>query len=294
MEQAIMKGVIIVNGSMNVSSNKVTRLLEEAKNLNIGLEVVPSFGQLAKIENNDIVLDRRISDADFVIYQDKDLYLATMIDKMGIPLFSDHIFMRLCDDKMLTNIELANLGFRMPKTVSSPLVFTDKPNLQFLDHLTSELSFPMVGKENFSSLGMGVYLLHNFDELKDFYMARFSKPLQFQEYIASSYGRSIRVLALDGKILGSIERYNDNDFRSNYKNHGSAKKIELSEKYRLFAMKIIEKLKINYAGIDILYGENDEPVLCEINSNAFFEEFEHATGINVAKEYLEMILRKLR
>ena len=52
-----MKGVIIVNGSMNVSSNKVRRLIEEAQNLNIELEVVPSYGQLAKIENNIIKMN---------------------------------------------------------------------------------------------------------------------------------------------------------------------------------------------------------------------------------------------
>ena len=45
--------------------------------------------------------------------------------------------------------------------------------------------------------------------------------------------------------------------------------------------------------VDFMFLETGEPILCEINSNAFFEEFEKVTGINVAKEYALMIKRKI-
>ena len=73
----------------------------------------------------------------------------------------------------------------------------------------------------------------------------------------------------------------------------SSEKIENSEKYVSFAKKIAEKFKIEYAGIDLLDGENGEPVLCEINSNAFFEEFEKTTKLNVAQAVAKMIKRKI-
>ena len=60
-----------------------------------------------------------------------------------------------------------------------------------------------------------------------------------------------------------------------------------------FASNIVQKLDILYAGIDLLYDENDEPVLCEINSNAFFEEFEKVTGIDVAKLYVDMVIKEV-
>ena len=34
-------------------------------------------------------------------------------------------------------------------------------------------------------------------------------------------------------------------------------------------------------------------MVCEVNSNAFFMEFERVTGINVAGEYADLILEKL-
>ena len=52
-------------------------------------------------------------------------------------------------------------------------------------------------------------------------------------------------------------------------------------------------MHIEYAGIDLLFGENDEPILCEINSNAFFEEFEKVTGINAAAAFAEMVISKV-
>ena len=48
-------------------------------------------------------------------------------------------------------------------------------------------------------------------------------------------------------------------------------------------------LNLDYCGVDLLYGE-DGPVLCEVNSNAFFEGLEAATGVNVAKLYAEYIV----
>jgi ribosomal protein S6--L-glutamate ligase/gamma-F420-2:alpha-L-glutamate ligase len=45
-----------------------------------------------------------------------------------------------------------------------------------------------------------------------------------------------------------------------------------------------------FSGVDLLYGENGEPVICEVNSNAFFESFEESTGINVARAYARHIL----
>ena len=46
-------------------------------------------------------------------------------------------------------------------------------------------------------------------------------------------------------------------------------------------------------GVDLLIGKNGEPVLCEVNSNAFFHLAEEVTGVNVAKSYVEHILNEM-
>ena len=55
-----------------------------------------------------------------------------------------------------------------------------------------------------------------------------------------------------------------------------------------------EILQLDYCGIDILFGDNDTPLVCEVNSNAFFEGIEGTTGVNVAREYAKHILRTIQ
>ena len=197
---------------------------------------------------------------------------------------------------MLTNIACSNRGINMPKTIAGPLFYSNEikeENLRFLDSVEKELGYPLDIKKVYGSLGTGVFLVHNKEELISLYKENCRQPLQFQEYIASSFGKSLRVLIIDKKIIGAFQRYNEVDFRSNYGNTASSKEYPLTGKYLELAEKIASEFEIEYAGIDLLFGENDEPLLCEINSNAFFEEFEKVTHINVAKLFMEMVNRKM-
>ncbi len=279
---------IIVNQFNAHNQHKLVRFFEEAQDLNLDLEVVVNDGTLAKIVDGNVVTS---INSDYVIYLDKDIYLARMLEKAGITIFPDPNFLKICDDKMYTYIALTNEGVDMPLTMSSPLVFSDslkEENYKFLDEVISTIGLPLVVKKVYGSLGRGVYLVNTKEELVELYNRFFNEPLLFQTYIKSSYGRSIRVLIIDGKIFGAFERYNPSDFRSNYGVNATSKNIILNKKYVGFVENIVQILDIKYAGIDLLYGENDNPILCEINSNAFFNEFEKVTGKNAAKAYLEM------
>ena len=289
-----MKGLIVVNQSIGHNQYKIDRFLEEGDKLGLVLDVLINNGSLAKIENGEIVLS--IPKYDFVIYLDKDIYAARILEKQGYRLFNKADFIKLCDDKMLTLIRCANEGFPIIKTLASPLVYTpelSESNLKFLDHVIDELGLPLVAKRVYGSLGEGVYLINTKDNLIDFYKSKYRDPLLFEEYISSSKGRSLRALVIDNKVIGIIERNNPSDFRSNYGNTNFSTKYENQQKCWDFAEKISQKLNIEYAGIDFLLDENEDPILCEINSNAFFEEFEKTTGINVAKLFLEMVINKV-
>ena len=290
-------GLIIVNQEKNYHvEDKISRLLVEAKQLDIELKILKNDGTLVKIdENGQIVIELlRGYKCDFIIYLDKDYYAAKMLKEAGYTLFNDPEFLKLCDDKMLTYIALTNKGIAMPKTYAAPLIYHEDSNVSygFLSRVMHDLGGEVVVKRVYGSLGEGVFYANETKELNKIYEGNYKYPLLFQEYIESSKGRSIRVIVIDNKIVGAIERYNDKDFRSNFGKTNSSKPIELSKEYRDFVLKIVSVLDIKYAGIDLLYG-NDGPILCEINSNAFFYEFEKTTGINVAKLYLEMIIKNL-
>lgn len=289
-----MYGIIIVNQELGHNEYKIKRLKEEFSKLNINLDVFVNNGTLAVIKNNNVEI--KMPKSDFVIYLDKDIYLARELEKAGYRLFNRADFIKLCDDKMLTNIALANCGIRMPKTIAGPLFYSKElteSNLTFIDDVINELGLPLVFKKVYGSLGLGVYLVHSKEEFIELYKEHCREPLQFQEYIASSRGKSIRALVIDQEIIGAFVRYNDHDFRSNFGDNADGKTLENFDKYEGFVRKIAEILQIEYAGIDLMFLEDGEPILCEINSNAFFEQFERVTGINVAKKFAEMIVRKV-
>lgn len=289
-----MNGLVIVNQELGHNKYKIERFKEEFSKHNITLDIFVNDGSLAVIREDKI--DIRLPKADFVIYLDKDIYLARELELAGYRLFNKADFIKLCDDKTLTNIYCSGHGIRMPKTIAGPLFYSAKlkeENLTFLDDVIKELGLPLVFKKVYGSLGMGVYLAKTKEELIDLYKQNCYLPVQFQEYISSSYGKSMRVLIIDEEVVGGFIRYNEDDFRSNFGTHASGKKAGNCDSYFEFARQIASILHIEYAGIDLLFGENNEPVLCEINSNAFFEEFERVTGINVAEKFVNMIIKKV-
>ena len=288
-----MNGIIIVNQNIGHNEYKIKRFKEEFAKRKIALDVFVNDGTLAEIKNNNVVIN--LPKADFVFYLDKDIYLARLLEKYGYRLFNRANFIKMCDDKMLTFIACANRGIRMPATIAGPLIYTDlkEENYRFLDKVIEELGLPMVVKKVYGSLGEGVYLVKTKEELRNLYTQIARNPVIFQKYVQTSFGQSVRVLIIDGKVFGSFIRKNSYDFRSNFGEDAESKVLDDPTKYEAFAQMVADKLQIEYAGIDLLAYEDGEPILCEINSNAFFEEFEKVTGLDVAKAIADMVVRKV-
>ena len=118
-------------------------------------------------------------------------------------------------------------------------------------------------------------------------------PHLYQEYIGNKFGEDIRVIVIGGKAVSSMRRKNDKDFRSNIALGGKGEKIELRKEYKDVAENCAKVLGLDYCGVDLLSGSNDEPIVCEVNSNAFFEEIENITKMNIAKAYCEYIIKKV-
>ena len=288
-----MNGIIICNQEIGHNQYKIERFKEEFSKEGIGLEVFLNDGTLAEIVDSEIKIN--LPECDFIIYLDKDIYLARMLERAGKRLFNRADFIKLCDDKVLTFIACSNMGIRMPKTFAGPLMYRElnESNYNFLTKVEKELGYPMIVKKVYGSLGEGVYLVKTPEELRKLYGEIYANPLLFQEYIPSSKGKSLRIMVIDQKVIGGFVRFNHVDFRSNFGDTADGRTLSNPEKYYGFAQEIADKLQIEYAGIDLLVGEDDNPILCEINSNAFFEEFEKVTGINVAKEVLKLIKKKM-
>lgn len=290
-----MTGLAILNAYNQSASFAYfyNRMKEELNALGVGLEQITNAEILTYIDSKGDILDSIKDKYDFVLYLDKDLYVAELLTKQGMRLFNTSEAIRLCDDKMLTHIVLANNGIDMPVTVSAPLNYIGSDSDCFLKNLVKQISFPMIAKENYGSLGKGIRLLNNWDELVSYEKEHKFVAHHYQEYIASSKGFDYRLILINGKVEAQMKRVNDNDFRSNISLGGHGEKAELPNSYIAMAEKAASIMKLDYCGIDLLSSPEGKPILCEVNSNAFLTEIEKISGKNLAKLYAEHILNSL-
>ncbi|MGM9874234.1 MAG: RimK family alpha-L-glutamate ligase [Bacilli bacterium] len=288
-----MKALIITNKTIKKSQYKIDRLIYEGRKLNIDFDIKINDGTLAFIDEQGLVNVSKIKAYSFVIYLDKDFYLASLISKAKIPIFTDGMFLHICNDKGLTYLYGLNHQIPLVKTIFAPLRFNelDESDLKILDFIEKELSYPYIMKKSFSSLGEGVYLIDNKQTAINEYKKHYKDTLIFQQFIESSVGRSLRVLIIDGQIFGAIIRRNDNDFRSNFLKGTYSEIYNLNNEEIEIINNIIKVYNIKYAGLDFLFDKNDKILLLEINSNALFYEFEKTTNKNVALEYLKMCIK---
>lgn len=67
-----------------------------------------------------------------------------------------------------------------------------------------------------------------------------------------------------------------------------------SQAYIDIAIKAAKAVNADFAGVDILQGENGEPIICEINSNAHIKNLFNCTNIDVSESILEYIASEVR
>lgn len=284
------KGLIITNGYLvaNGIKHQVSRLTEEFLKLGVEVEVKRNNELHSYIEKGNIKAN--LGHYDFVMYLDKDRYIADLLERSGYRLFNKVLSIVRCDDKMLTHITLSNSGIKMPTTISSTLCYHDDGNRDYLKDVEKTIGFPLIVKENYGSLGRQVYFVENSAELKQIEDKLIHIPHIFQEFISTSKGVDYRVIVIGHKPVAYMKRENKHSYLSNLATGGRAYKVDLPKPYLDVAVKASEILDMDYCGVDLLIGPNDEPVLSEVNSNAFFEGIEKATGINVAGCYAKYVI----
>lgn len=231
----------------------------------------------------------------FAIFWDKDVRLAKTLEAAGMKLFNSAGAIELCDDKSLTHIALMN-RVPQPKTVLIPLTFprVGYTDCTFLEKIADYLGFPFIIKQCFGSFGAGVYLARNMEEAKAALMKTAGGAAIAQQYIASSFARDIRAYVVGDKVAAAMLRHNESgDFRANVAQGGKADAYTLSEAQAALAVKTAQLLGCTFAGVDLLFGENGEMTVCEVNSNAHFAGISAATGVNIADKIIEAVAQRI-
>ncbi len=59
------------------------------------------------------------------------------------------------------------------------------------------------------------------------------------------------------------------------------------------AIEAAKILQTDFAGVDILFGDDESPILCEVNSNAHIKNISECTSIDIAGHIIDHILETL-
>lgn len=282
---------IIYNGSL--TSDKFldqARLIQEASE---------RAGVKAMIKKNyEVMMDLTTSIKDapnFVVFLDKDILLARFLKNNGIPVFNDPEVIETCDNKANQYIQLAKNRIPMPKTIIAPKVYPNFTiaNSGYYEKVLEQLTLPMIIKEGRGSFGMKVYLIETEEDFYEKVEELRGVDYVFQQFIASSRGRDIRVNIVGGEVVAAMYRHSETDFRANITNGGVAEVVELTEAQSKLAIEAAHAVGAEFAGVDLLFGEQEEPLVCEVNAAAHIRNILNVTGINVADAMVQYILRRI-
>ncbi|MDE6356186.1 MAG: RimK family alpha-L-glutamate ligase [Clostridia bacterium] len=289
------KGAIILNAYSHLKpvTSQTEKLKNEFSQLGVEISVFKngSFGLYIN-DNGEIV--NELKNYDFCVYLDKDKYSSHLLEKSGLRLFNSHAAIRACDDKMLTFALLSQNGVPVPATVAAPLRYTPSatPDEAFLTSTAKKLGYPLIIKQCYGSRGQSVYKADNFEQLKAYAVELQCTPHLYQRFIKESAGKDARVIVIGGKITAAMKRSSKTDFRSNMDLGGEGAIFTPDKEMTNLCLKVAKILNLDYCGVDVLFGK-DGYLICEVNSNAFFDGIESVTGVNVARAYARHIYNEI-
>ncbi|MGN0804207.1 MAG: RimK family alpha-L-glutamate ligase [Candidatus Coproplasma sp.] len=289
-----MKGLILKNAYMSFEEydSQAMRLKQELENLGVPTDIIRNRFYPVCVGGEVFT---NLKNYDFCIYLDKDKYVLKGLQKCGIRTFNSYNAIELCDDKMLTFLELSNHNVPLPLTIPAPLCYDESIEIDesAIDNLEQKLGYPVVVKLCYGSRGAGVFLAKDRRELIKYCNEFKCRPHLYQKFIKESFGRDLRVIVVGGKVLGGMLRQSNGDFRSNVALGGNTKPYNIDSQTAELCVKTADILGLDYCGIDLLLSENGQKYVCEVNSNAFFHGFEKTTNINVAKAYAQHIIEQM-
>ena len=193
-------------------------------------------------------------------------------------------------DKLYSQQILAASNLPVPKT----LLVKHPINLDWVD---KHLDFPVIVKTLSGSFGAGVFMAETKKQLSQLVkMAEITNEtydIILQEFVKDSYGKDLRVLVVNGKVIGCMMRQSvDDDFRANITRGGEGIPYQITEDIEWLGGESSRLLGLDIAGVDLLF-HNGGYKICEVNSNPGFEGMENFTKKNIAEEIVQFIKMKI-
>jgi ribosomal protein S6--L-glutamate ligase len=205
------------------------------------------------------------------------------LEASGVVVFNSPKSVECAVDKYLTTAKLEEAGLPVPATV---VCENSEDALAAFDRLGGDV----VVKPIFGSEGRGILRVSDPDlALRTFRtLERLDAVLYLQRFVDHP-GCDIRVLVLDGRVLGGMRRVSDGDFRTNVSRKGRGEAHVVTDLEAEWALRAAAATGARFAGIDILYDRDGNGFVIEVNAVPGWRAFEKVTGKDVARIVVEAV-----
>lgn len=219
------------------------------------------------------------------------LAIVRQLERLGVEVYNTAQTIETVRDKLHTHQILAERGIPTPSTMLAKFPVD-------LNLIESTIGFPVVVKTLNGALGIGVFLIENANAFMDLMelIGETNPDLQliFQQFVATSKGRDLRLFVVDGQVVAAMERRaKDGSFKANFSSGGSVHSFECDEESIDIAVRTAEAMNIQIGGIDLLFKQEGGYTICEANTFPGFKGLEKATGQNIPKIIFESMQARM-
>jgi ribosomal protein S6--L-glutamate ligase len=186
-------------------------------------------------------------------------------------------------DKYLATGKLAAAGLDVPETVVCE-------NAEAALDAFAQLGGDVVVKPIFGSEGRGILRVGDPDlALRTFRtLERLGAVLYLQRFVEHE-GFDVRVLVLDGRVIGGMRRHSEHDFRTNVARKARAEPHDVTDVEAEWALRASSAVGTRFAGVDLLYDRSGRCYVIEVNAVPGWRAFSKVTGCDVAGLVIERL-----
>jgi [lysine-biosynthesis-protein LysW]--L-2-aminoadipate ligase len=235
--------------------------------------------------------DDHVSDWGVVLNRELALtrasYVARLLDQLQVPAINSMRAIDVCGDKYLTSLTLSHAKVTTPR---ARLAMGPKAALDTMD----ELCFPVVLKPLHGSWARLCVRLRDRESATAILEHREALPnpqqhvYYLQEYV-DNIERDIRVIVVGNFVVGAMYRCSS-DWRHNAALGAKGVAFEPADGLRSLALAAAEAVGGDVVGVDIVEDRDGAYHVLEVNHSVEFQEFEAATGIDVAAAIVDHAL----
>lgn len=202
------------------------------------------------------------------------------LEAQGVAVVNPPRAVECAVDKYLTTARLAEVGLPVPPTVVCE-------NAAAALEVFEMLGGDVVVKPLFGSEGRGIVRVSDPDlALRTFRTIERTQAVLYLQQFIDHEGFDVRIMVLDGRVLGGMRRRCTDDFRTNVSRSARPEACELSPQEEEWALRAARAVGTCVAGIDLLYDRSGQGYVIEVNAVPGWRAFQRVTGCDVARELM--------